>query len=67
MMQTLCSVKKIKSLISEVKDVKSDMSWAKVDSWSKAVVASLTKMEREFDGFPDVIVPFSAGLMQVCA
>ena len=66
MMQSLCSTNKVKSLMSEVRDVKSEMSWAKVDSWSKAVVASLKKMEKDFDSFPDVVVPFSSSLAQVC-
>ena len=65
MMQSLCSLSKVRSLLSEVKDIRSDMSWAKVDSWSKAVVASLRKLEKDFIGFSDVVTPFSAGLAQV--
>lgn len=65
-METLCSEGKITTLMHEVTDVKSEMSWDKVNSWTRTVVASLRKLKKDFGSFPDVVVPFSTGLTQVC-
>lgn len=64
-MESVCSESRVSGLLHEIADVRSEMSWAKVESWSKAMVASLKKMRREYGGFEDVIVPFSAAFTQV--
>lgn len=64
-MTSVCSEKKLKNLLLEITDIKSDMSWQKVASWTKAVVASLRRLKVDYSSFPDVVTPFSTGLTLV--
>ena len=51
--------------MQEVCDIHSELSWKKVDSWSRVAVASLRKMKCDYAAFSDVVLPFSAALTQV--
>ena len=62
---SLCSEDKLKDLLLEVTDRRRDLSWQKVDSWTKAIVASLRKMKMDYSSYPDVVAPFSTGLTLV--
>ncbi len=64
-MQNLCSEKKINDLLHEIREVRNEMSWNKLESWTAAVVASVRKLKTDFRGFRDIVVPFSAGLSEV--
>lgn len=52
-------------MLHEVTNIRSDISWQKVTSWTKAVVASLRKLKVDYSSFPDVVTPFSTGLTLV--
>ena len=65
-MNSLCSEDRIDGLLGEITTATKDgMAWLKVASWTKAVVATLRKLKVEFNSFPDIVAPFSAGLTLV--
>ena len=62
---SLCSEEKLRNMLLEVTQIRNALSWQKVASWSKAVVASLKKLKVDYSSFQDVVAPFSTGLTMV--
>jgi len=62
LMENLCSEKRVSGLIQNVGDAK---TLAEVDYWTRTAVASLRMIKKEYASFPDVVLPFVAGLTQV--
>ena len=65
-MKTLCSSKRIKSILATAERVVDDPSaLLKVISWSKAIASGLEKIKENFETFPDIVEPFVLAIRQV--
>lgn len=62
LVENLCSEQKLRDLVLTIGDTK---TLSKVSSWLGTAIASLRKLKRDYAAFPDVVLPFTAGLAQV--